>query len=702
VESYQKSAVVENPSPQEMHVGCPYPLGSTASPEGTNFSVFSANATGVEIVFFDHADDAQGARVISLDPVLHRTSHYWHIFVPDIHSGQLYGYRVDGPLDPSRGYRFDRDKLLLDPYARGVSVGPNYSRNAASRTGDNAASCMKSVVADMSLFDWEDDKPLNRAFSQTIIYEMHVAGFTRHPSSGVSAANRGTYLGVIEKIPYLKQLGITAVELLPVFQFDAQDTPGHLGNYWGYDPISFFAPHLAYCTSDDPLTCLDEFRTMVKALHCADIEVILDVVYNHTGEGNEEGPTLCFKGLENSFYYILNTDASTYTNYTGTGNTLKANHSVVKRLILDSLKYWVSEMHVDGFRFDLASIFSRGESGEPMLNAPIVWEIDSEPVLAGAKLIAEAWDAGGLYQVGSFGRDKWKEWNGRFRDCVRGFIKGDQGTVWKLKERISGSPDIYSFGNRPSGQSLNFVTCHDGFTLNDLVSYNGKHNEANVQNNEDGTNSSLSWNCGVEGSSGNIEIELLRMQQIKNMIALTLLSVGTPMLLMGDEIRRTQGGNNNAYCQNNETSWMDWDLCHTNADLFRFVRLMTRLRLHFNDGFEHTPLDLEEFLKRAHVEWHGTELGRPDWGRDSHSVALTLHNPPMKQMRYIAINSYWETLEFQLPPLTDKSVGGWLRIIDTALPCPNDIAEDGIGYPLSVLKYSVKPRSLVMLRGRYS
>jgi glycogen operon protein len=687
---------------REALAGCSYPLGATVTPEGTNFSIFSANATGVEIVFFDKATDAQEVRRIALDPILQRTSHYWHIFVPGIRSGQLYGYRVDGPYDPSRGYRFDRDKILLDPYGKSVSVGSNYSRVAASQPENNAARCMKSVVVDLSEFDWEDDKPLSRPFCQTIIYEMHVAGFTRHPSSGVTAANRGTYLGVIEKIAYLKELGITAVELLPVFQFDGQDTPCHLRNYWGYDPISFFAPHLAYSTGDDPLICLDEFRTMVKELHRADIEVILDVVYNHTGEGNEKGPTLCFKGLENSFYYVLNKDASTYANYTGAGNTLKANHSVVKRLIVDSLTYLVSELHVDGFRFDLASIFSRDESGEPMLNAPIVWEIDSEPMLAGTKLIAEAWDAGGLYQVGSFGGDKWKEWNGRFRDCVRGFVKGDQGTVWNLTQRITGSPDIYGTGNRPASQSLNFVTCHDGFTLNDVVSYDRKHNEANLQNNEDGTNSNLSWNCGVEGISSNPAIDALRLQQIKNMIALNLLSVGTPMLLMGDEIRRTQGGNNNAYCQDNEISWMDWGLRHINGDLFRFVCLMTRLRLYFIDGFEHTSMNLEEFLKSAHVEWHGTELGKPDWGYDSHSVALTLHNPPMKQMRYIAINSYWECLDFQLPSPPPESGGGWQRIIDTALPSPYDIADPGDACLISSLRYAVKSRSLVMLSCDYS
>jgi isoamylase len=336
---------------------------------------------------------------------------------------------------------------------------------------------------------------------------MHVAGFTRHPSSGVAPANRGTYLGVIEKIPYLQGLGITAVELLPVYQFDAGDAPSGVSNYWGYDPISFFAPHLAYSASKDPLTCLNEFRTMVKELHRAGIEVILDVVYNHTAEGDEHGPTLCFRGLENSFYYILNKDKATYANYTGAGNTLKANHSVVKRLILDSLRYWTSEMHVDGFRFDLASIFSRSESGKPMMNPPILWEIDSDPVLAGSKLIAEAWDAGGLYQVGSFGQDKWKEWNGRFRDDIRSFVKGDQNTVWNLRERMNGSFDLYKEGDRPAGQSINFITCHDGFTLNDLVSFDHKHNEANHELNTDGTNANLSWNCGVEGLEASADVE---------------------------------------------------------------------------------------------------------------------------------------------------------------------------------------------------
>jgi glycogen operon protein len=563
--------------------------------------------------------------------------------------------------------------------------------------GDNASTSMKSMVADLSLFDWEGDKPINRPFRDTVIYELHVRGFTRHPSSGVTAAHRGTYLGVVEKIPYLQSLGITAVELLPVFQFDSADAPTGLVNYWGYDPVSFFAPHLAYCTNiDDPIVCLDEFRTMVKALHRAGIEVILDVVYNHTAEGDEHGPTLCFRGLENNFYYILEDDRSHYADFTGTGNTLKSNHSVVKRLILDSLRYWVSEMHVDGFRFDLASIFSRNESGEPELNAPIIWEIDSDPLFAGTKLIAEAWDSGGLYQVGSFGQDKWKEWNGVYRDDVRSFMKADKNTVWNLHERIIGSPDIYKCGHRPTGQSINYITCHDGFTLNDLVSFNSKHNEGNHNQNGDGTNANLSWNCGAEGPSTDLVVGQLRIRQIKNFFALTLLSVGTPMLMMGDEVRRTQQGNNNAYCLDNEVSWLDWDLCTTNAGIFRFVQELIRLRLHFDQGPSGNPIPLEEYLSDAQIKWHGTSLDKPDWGVDSHSIAVMLRNHARNNVRYIAINSYWNTLHFELPALPGPS-SHWIRMMDTSLESPGDIAAVEQGLVVIDPTYAVNPHSMVML-----
>ena len=674
-----------------------YPLGPTLTPDGVNFSIFSAHATQVEVVFFDHAEAEQPERVVKLSPITNRTSHYWHIFLPGIVAGQLYGYRVDGPCEANDGNRFDFQKVLLDPYGKSVSVGQHYDRSSASHPGDNAGASMKSVITDSSTFDWQGDRPLKHPFRNTVIYEMHVAGFTRHPNSGVTEANKGTYLGIIEKIPYLKYLGITAVELLPVFQFDTQGAPFGLTNYWGYGPVSFFAPHLGYCTSNDPLVCLDEFRTMVKELHRADIEVLLDVVYNHTGEGDENGPTLCFRGLENSFYYILEKHKARYANFTGAGNTLKANHSIVKRLILDSLRYWVAEMHVDGFRFDLASIFSRNESGKPMLNPPIVWEIDSDPVLAGTKLIAEAWDSGGLYQVGSFGQDKWKEWNGHFRDDIRSFVKGDEGTVVKLRNRIAGSPDLYDRGNRPAGQSINFVTCHDGFTLNDLVSYDVKHNAANRESNRDGTDANLSWNCGVEGPTDGSEIHQLRMRQIRNLLALTLLSSGTPMLLMGDEVCRTQLGNNNAYCQDNATGWFDWSLCDTNADLLRFVRQMIHLRLHFDQTGESGQTTIEDYLSKTRIEWHGVEIGKPDWGSSSHSLALSLHNLAGTQMRYIAINAYWEPLQFALPPVAAGANAGWFRIMDTSLPTPDDIVEGEKGARVNGSSYRVNPRSIILL-----
>ena len=431
------------------HTGHSSPLGATVVDGGVNFSLFSRSATGVELLLFDQQDDARPARVMRLDPAANRTYHYWHVCVPGVQPGQIYGYRVAGPSDPAHGMRFDPDKILLDPYGRGVVVPKGYSRDAACQAGDNAATAMKSVVVDVHAYDWEGDTPLQRPASRTIVYEMHVRGFTRHPSSGVAEQARGTFAGLIEKIPYLQQLGVTAVELLPVFQFDAQDAPPGKVNYWGYAPVSFFAPHQAYSSRQDVLGSVDEFRDMVKALHRAGIEVILDVVFNHTAEGNQQGPTLSFRGVDNSTYYILEHDGARYANYTGTGNTLNANHPIVRRLIVDSLRYWVEAMHVDGFRFDLASILARDASGQPLPNPPVLWDIESDPMLAGTKLIAEAWDAAGLYQVGSFIGDSWKEWNGRFRDDVRSFFRGEEGAVGRLADRLAGQPgDLRSRGTR--------------------------------------------------------------------------------------------------------------------------------------------------------------------------------------------------------------------------------------------------------------
>jgi len=682
--------------------GTPNPLGVTLSPAGANFSIYSSSATGMSLLFFDHVDTPEVRKSIRLDAVHNRTGHYWHIFVPGVRAGQIYGYRADGPNDPPNGQRFDASKILIDPYGRAVAVGENYSRGDACREGDNTATSMKSVVADMNLFDWEGDEPLNHSFRSTIIYEMHIAGFTRHPNSGVSQTKRGSYLGVIEKIPHLQSLGITAVEILPVFQFDPQSAPSGLTDYWGYNPVSFFAPHLGYSSSNDPLKCLDEFREMVKQLHRAGIEVILDVVYNHTAEAGDGGPTFCFRGLGNSTYYILNQNQTEYFNVTGSGNTLKTNHSVVKRMVLDSLKFWVSEMHVDGFRFDLASVLTRDEWGTPMSNPPILWDIDSEPTLAGTKLIAEAWDEGGLYQVGNFGHDRWNEWNGQFRDDIRSFVKGDRDTAWKLRERISGSYDVYRSGDRPAGQSINFVTCHDGFTLNDLVSYDYKHNEANKELNGDGTNANLSWNCGVEGPNANPEISRLRTQQMKNALVLTLLSTGTPMILMGDEIRRTQGGNNNAYCQDDELSWFDWRRDAERSEFLRFAQLLVRLRLDCDNG---TLLDGKQvggFVNANKMEWHGTRLDQPDWSAESHSLAFAWRSAGLGEVRYVALNSFWNTLEFDLPPVTGGKSSGWLRVVDTSLESPFDIADPGQYVPISGSTYIVNPRSAILLRYDYA
>jgi isoamylase len=679
--------------------GRSFPLGATVSRDGVNFSLFSKSGTAVELLLFKNADDPKPARVIALDPRKNKTYHYWHAFVPGLRPGQIYGYRVTGPFEPGRGLRFDRDKVLLDPYGGAVAVPGRYSRVAAARPGDNCAAAMKSVVADPHAYDWEGDAPLNRPFARTVIYEMHVAGFTRHPSSGLPPVKRGTYAGLIEKIPYLQDLGITAVELLPVFQFDAYDAPEGRVNYWGYSPVSFFAPHYAYSSRKDPLGPLDEFRDMVKALHRAGIEVILDVVYNHTAEGNQDGPTFCYRGLENGAYYILEPDRTWYSNYTGTGNTLNANHPIVRRLIVDSLRYWVRVMHVDGFRFDLASILSRDEAGHPLANPPILWDIETDPVLAGTKLIAEAWDAAGLYQVGSFVGDSWKEWNGRFRDDVRSFLKGDNGTVGRMASRLLGSPDLYGHEDREPEQSINFVTCHDGFTLNDLLSYNHKHNEANGEGNRDGCDNNLSWNCGVEGPTDDPAVERLRARQAKNFLTLTLAALGAPMLLMGDEVRRTQRGNNNAYCQDGVISWFDWGLLDKHRDFHRFVKIVISIRLRLGPVRD-AGLSLNEFLRQAKIRPHGVKLDQPDWGEHSHSLVFTVLGLNGRVLFHVMINAYWEPLAIELPPRADGPHQGWHRLLDTYLESPDDICEGPELPPVKDETYLVQPRSLVILVAR--
>jgi glycogen operon protein len=536
---------------------------------------------------------------------------------------------------------------------------------------------------------------------EAVLYEMHVRGLTAHSSSG--AACPGTYRGVIEKIPYLQTLGVTAVELLPVHQFDPQDveranplTGQPLSNYWGYAPLAYFAPHVDYAERSSPRAAVDEFRDMVKALHRAGIEVILDMVFGHTGESDETGPTISFRGLENGTYYLLDEpDMRRYRNYTGCGNTVNCNHSIVRRLICDCLRHWVQHFHVDGFRFDLASVLSRGEDGQPMANPPILWEIESDPVLAGTKLIAEAWDAAGLYQLGSFTGDRWAEWNGAFRDDVRRFVRGDAGTVRPLAWRLTGSFDIFSRkGSYASRRSINFVTCHDGFTLADLVSYNVKHNQANGEANRDGTDENFSSNYGVEGPTDDPHVLSLRRRQSKNLLALLLVARGTPMLLGGDEFGRTQGGNNNAYCQDNATSWVDWRLLAQNAALHRFVRGMVAFRrrhptLTTNRTLGERP---SEQMLEEDVSFHGVAQGQPDWEHHSHSLAVHFHAVAGDVGVYVIANAYSGPLTFALP-----AERRWKRVVDTALDAPDDIVDEDAAPVWDSGAYSAQPRSVVVL-----
>jgi glycogen operon protein len=685
--------VTSTTSGPEPSPGRSFPLGPRLRRDGANFSIYAKHAEAMDLLLFDDAAATAPSRVIRLTPEKNCTYHYWHVFVPGLKHGQLFGWRAYGPFEPDLGLRFDPGKLLLDPYARAVSVPETYSRAAACRPGDNVATAMKSVLADLRQYDWNGDVSLRRPFSATVIYEMHAAGFTKSPTSGLPDDLRGTYRGFIEKIPYLQELGVTAVELMPVFQFDPQDAPGGRRNYWGYSPVSFFAPHAAYSSRKDPLGAIDEFRDLVKALHRAGLEVILDVVFNHTAEGDERGPTLSWRGLANDAYYILEDRRRFYANYSGTGNTLNPNHTITRQLILNSLRHWVEAMHVDGFRFDLASILSRDEEGRPLASPPLLWDIETDPVLCNAKIIAEAWDAGGLYQLGHFIGTAFKEWNGVFRDDVRRFLRGDREMITRIPKRILGSPDLFEYKNREPEQSVNFVTCHDGFTLNDLVSYGGKHNEANGESNRDGLDENYSWNCGVEGETNDAGVESLRERQARNFISLLFLSIGTPMIQMGDEVRRTQRGNNNAFCQDNETSWFDWTLPAKYAGFLRFVRTWIRHRLRGN-ARKLEGISLNQLLRESRYEWHGVDLGKPDWGPDSHALSYTARLHQGRIRVHGMLNGYWEPLDFAVP---EAGPSPWRRWVDTSLPSPEDIMDYSQSPPVPEGRYRVAPRSIVLL-----
>jgi glycogen operon protein len=681
----------------EIHPGKSYPLGATAYDHGVNFCVFSRNAEYIELLLFNDKDEGNPSKVYKLDPGLHRTFYYWHVFIDGLKPGQIYAYRVYTSSTTDSWNRFDPQKILTDPYARAIVTPEKFSRTSAIEPGDNCAQAMKCVVTSSDTYDWEGDEPLNIPYSESVIYELHVKGFTFHESSGVTLEKRGTYAGLIEKIPYLKQLGITAVELMPIYQFDEKDAPGKLTNYWGYSPVNFFSVHNGYGFEKDPLKLIAEFKDMVKAFHKAGIEVILDVVFNHTAEGGKDGPVYNLKGFGNDSYYLLRSNGE-YRDYTGCGNTLNANHSILRRMIRHSLRYWVEEMHIDGFRFDLASVLSRDEYGKPLKNPPVLWEIESVPSLAHVKLIAEAWDAGGLYQVGSFIGEKWSEWNGHYRDDIRKFVKGEKGIVRKLASRILGSPDIYPDPDREPNRSINFITCHDGFTMNDLVSYDKKHNEANLEQGRDGSSFNDSWNCGVEGATDNPDVEALRLKQIKNFFTILFVSQGTPMITMGDEIRRTQKGNNNAYCQDNEISWMDWNLLVPNSDLHSFVTNLIGL-VKGKEIFKiEKILTTKEVIRGPHLIWHGTKPYHADWNHYSRSLAFSISYPEYGEYLYVIMNAYWKGLSFELPKL--KNSKKWHAVIDTSKSYPEDFIDPKKSKGLLRNIYKAESRSVVVFCGK--
>jgi glycogen operon protein len=684
--------------------GHPLEFGVTDTRLGLNFAVFSSHATAMTLVLFA-AHEREPLLELPLDPAVHRTGHVWHVELQGVPVDTRYGWRADRqPVRCDLLHRFDPRDVLIDPYATALTGGGRWG--VAEEDGDPRW----RSLSQRDEFDWQGTRPPRIPVADKVIYELHVRGFTRDASSGV--ARPGTYLGLIEKIPYLKELGVTTVELLPVYEFDELEnrnvdplTGERLYNFWGYSPLCFFAPKAAYAANGRDGAQVAEFKTMVREFHRAGIEVFLDVVFNHTAEAPlpPDAPSLSLRGLDNAVYYLIDPTTGKYLDYSGCGNTLNSNHPVVRNLIIDALRYWAAEMHVDGFRFDLASILSRGRDGEVLARPPVLERIAADPVLADATLIAEAWDAAGLYQVGTFpGWGRFAEWNGPFRDEVRHFVRSDPGFTGRLAVRLAGSADLFEHSGRTPAHSINFVTCHDGFTLADLVAYDRKHNEANAEGNRDGLDDNVSWNCGVEGPSDDPAVRVLRDRQRRNFLTLLLLAQGTPMLLGGDELGRTQRGNNNAYCHDNAMTWVDWGGLEAQRNLFHFVKTLIAFRR------AHAVLRQRDFLTgeprgplgRPDVMWHGVHLGQPDWSPNSRSLAMHLageHAPEPDCDIYLAANAWEGDLVFALPAPPPGTQ--WVRVVDTAEPSPSDIAEPGQEVRLAdQTRIAVRARSCVVLR----
>ncbi len=692
--------------------GKPMPLGAHVYADGVNFSVFSRNGTRVILNLFGTSEDTVPYASLELDPEKNRTGDLWHIFVKDLKPGALYLYQVDGPFDIDQGHRFDVEQYLLDPYAKAitdVSVFLNTPSDHVSALdkGDLIRANFnhdfkfpKCVVIDDNNFDWQGDKPINRPLSESIIYETHLKGFTASDNSGVQ--HPGTYLGMVEKIDYLKRLGMTAVELLPIFEFDENEncninprTGDRMKNYWGYSTIDFFAPKASYAADRTPGGCVNEFKLLVRELHKAGIEVILDVVFNHTAEGNEHGLTLNFRGFDNTVYYsLVKTQPQYYLNFSGCGNTVNCNHPVVRDYIVDCLRYWVLEYHIDGFRFDLAPVLARSQEGDIIRFPPLTNRISEDPVLASTKIIAEPWDAGGGYLLGNFPGGRWAEWNDRYRDDIRKFWRGDDYASTGAATRVSGSSDIFGWSGRKPWHGINFVTCHDGFTLNDLVSYNGKHNEQNGEDNRDGTDNNVSYNYGYEGPTANPTIERRRIKQIKNFILTLLVSQGTPMLLAGDEFRRTQMGNNNAYCQDNELSYFDWSLVKDNDRLVTFVSRAINLRKAYPELRRREFFVGERSGSNPDIRWYNFDGTTPDWNKLTHFLAFKLGGSGNNF--YIAANTDIHDITVTLP--TPETGRKWFRIADTSIDADDAITPIGREEQLRTQgRYIIPASSLIIL-----
>ncbi len=679
----------------ETNLGTAYPLGSTITKTGVNFSVPAPNASGIDLLFFTNAEDINPTKVIKLGN-RNRSGDYWHIEVKGITAGCYYAYRVYGK-ETKENKQFHSEKILLDPFAREIAGWENFQRSSKKQKSNGKIDFLKSVVSEKEKFNFNDHPRPKHPWNKTIIYELHIGGFTKRKDSGLNKNEKGTFLGLIKKIPYLKELGITTIELLPVFAFDPSDAPMGLENYWGYSPINWFTPHETFVCKNSELSARDQFRNLVEKCHDNNIEVILDVVYNHTSEGNKDGPIFSWKGFGESDFYHKNEEGD-FLDVTGCGNTIAANKPIVRQVILSSLKCWANELGVDGFRFDLGIALSRGKNLSPLDSPPIFEEIESDPFLSDLKLISEPWDCGGLYRLSDFPAKRISTWNGHFRDDLRRFWKGDKNSTWPLKDRLTGSPTIYKSNTNSVKKSINFITSHDGFTLLDLVSFNKKHNLSNGENNRDGENHNNSWNHGIEGPCSNDKINSIRSRQQRNLLSVLLLSPGIPMLLMGDEVGRSQGGNNNAWCQNTSLGWMIWDEIDCDIELLAFVKNLIRIRKKLSLFFspEETPISnisVNESNKKFWTQWHGIQTNNPDWGSWSHTISFSINDLQNCSLIWVGLNAYNQSMKFELP----KCTSFWMKLIDTSKIICKDL------HPVKISNQNeieVESRSLVLLASK--